>query len=417
MIGDLSEKTGLTISSWLQGSYKFGTQIRPVAGEEFDIDLGVYFNWAGSAHDGPHSVTEVKDLVQASLTEYAAEAGDEVLGVIDPPKERCARIRFTGKFHIDVPGYHLDPAADVRSLATETKGWEDSDPKAFYLWFSEQFEDDDHALVRRLIRYFKMWGALNLKQCFPSVVMTVLVVDAFNALSSEEVEGDDLAIKNVATSIADRLREDPEVRNPVNREENLNRLNQTDIDQIVTALQGLVVTAELALSGATEADAAVQWTTVFHHFFPAPAQTANAVNQNAPVPIAFDPRVRVEAMPASGLHTFTNTNRIGPIPKGCSITFSLENAIDLPAGAQVRWIVRNEGEEAELTNDLGHRAEDGYQATENSAYRGTHYMDVIVTSMFGAVLGFRRIPVEISGVPMPPRNPKRPGWTRFRGRR
>ncbi len=35
----------------------------------------------------------------------------------------------------------------------------------------------------------------------------------------------------------------------------------------------------------------------------------------------------------------------------------------------------------------------------------------------GAVLGFRRVPVQVSGMVMPPRNPKRPGYRRFGARR
>jgi hypothetical protein len=417
LIGDLAEKTGLTMASWLQGSYKFGTQVRPVSGGEFDVDLGMYFSWAGSADDGSYSPEQIKRLVHISLVRYAAEAGEEVLEVLDPPKERCARIRFTGKFHIDVPAYHLDPDADERSLATETKGWEDSDPKALYLWFREKFEDDEHTLVRRLIRYLKIWSALNLDDCFPSVVLTVLVCDAFDRLSEHEVASDDVAIKNVAGAIAARLRSSSEVPNPVNRMENLNRFDDDKTLQLASELEALVATAELALAAATEADAAVHWTSAFHHFFPAPDQATNVITETALVPVSFDPQVRVEATAPNGARTFVNTNRIGPIPKKCSITFTLNNSNNLPAGARVRWIVRNEGSEAELTNDLGHRAGEGYQATENSAYRGTHYMDVVVTSAAGSVLGFKRIPVEISGLPMPARNPKRPGWTRFRSRK
>ena len=41
-------------------------------------------------------------------------------------------------------------------------------------------------------------------------------------------------------------------------------------------------------------------------------------------------------------------------------------------------MVRNEGREAENTNDLGHVAGQGLTAHERSAYRGRHYMDCVV---------------------------------------
>ena len=42
MVDDLKERSGYAIRTWLQGSYKFATQVRPVRmNEEFDIDLGI----------------------------------------------------------------------------------------------------------------------------------------------------------------------------------------------------------------------------------------------------------------------------------------------------------------------------------------------------------------------------------------
>lgn len=80
-------------------------------------------------------------------------------------------------------------------------------------------------------------------------------------------------------------------------------------------------------------------------------------------------------------------------------------------------MVRNDGEEAEGVNDLGHVAGRGLTATETSAYRGTHYMDCVV-KQFGRVLGRRRMAVEIQGMALPRRNPaKRPAWVKLRGRR
>ncbi len=126
----LKAKSGYTISSWLQGSYKFGTQIRPTkSGDEFDIDLGIYYEWTGSAQDGDYDPVELKQFVQEALIDYAADDSNESEGTSDP-KTRCNRIRFSGDFHIDVPSYHLDRSCDDRSLATEDNDWENSDPKA-----------------------------------------------------------------------------------------------------------------------------------------------------------------------------------------------------------------------------------------------------------------------------------------------
>ena len=53
LAAELGKKSNYPISSWLQGSYKFGTQVRPAhKDQEFDIDLGIYYGWAGRAEDG-----------------------------------------------------------------------------------------------------------------------------------------------------------------------------------------------------------------------------------------------------------------------------------------------------------------------------------------------------------------------------
>ena len=107
-------------------------------------------------------------------------------------------------------------------------------------------------------------------------------------------------------------------------------------------------------------------------------------------------------------------NRIGPIPKNCEINFRITNPESLPANATIQWMVRNEGEEAESINDLGHKAGTELTAFERSAYRGTHYMDCVVRQ-YGVVIGMRRIPVVISSAIIPRRNPvSRPAYVRHR---
>ena len=114
----LKEDTGYSTSTWLQGSYKFDTQIRPwMMGAEFDIDLGLYFEWAGDDEDGEYEPEGFKQLVQNALLDYAEDAENDASGVTDP-KERCCRIAFKPDFHIDVPCYHIDSSADSRALQT-----------------------------------------------------------------------------------------------------------------------------------------------------------------------------------------------------------------------------------------------------------------------------------------------------------
>jgi hypothetical protein len=43
---ELAQRHGYPVSTWLQGSYKYATLIKPVhKGERYDVDLGLYFEW------------------------------------------------------------------------------------------------------------------------------------------------------------------------------------------------------------------------------------------------------------------------------------------------------------------------------------------------------------------------------------
>lgn len=414
----LKEDTGYPMSSWLQGSYKYGTQIRPWAsGAEFDIDLGLYFEWVGDDEDGEYDPDGFKQFVQNALLDYADDEDNDASGVEDP-KERCCRISFRPDFHIDVPCYHLDRERDLRALATETKGWEASDPKALYEWFKELFEDaTDRALVRRVVCYMKMWAALKFEEAArpSSITLTVLVGEAMESLDRSEVGDDDDVLELVITAIADRLDGDGEVLNPIDATEDLNRLDTKATGALRSRLRGFEDIARRANGTTTEADAAEIWTEAFEHFFPMPedldadddddvAVRAAAAKGMALMTYAFDPQIRVRAVSEDNAnYVKEGVNSIPAIVKNCSIRFELINASQLPPGSAIRWTVRNRGREAWSRNDIGHYSGDAHVSDEHSAYSGNHAMDLTVYQ-YGRIIGRRRVEINVRGLVMPPRN-------------
>lgn len=424
LIEDLRNRSNCQIRTWLQGSYKFGTQVRPPAkGQEFDIDLGVYFEWKGGPEEGDHSPIVIKEMVQESLNSYTGESVIEV----SPPKTRCSRIRFQGDFHIDVPSYHLDPSRNVRALATEADEWENSDPKALYLWFKDTFSEYNRAKVRRQIRYVKCWASLKVSDADSrpsSTLLTILVAEAFQALTADSVGADDDALLAVLDKIVERLRNKSDVLNPINASENLTGgLTTEALDAFLDGLVEFRDIAQRALDCNSELAAATSWAEAFAHFMPLPEldldKAVKTTESKSLLPTLLNvPDVRVQAVSRTNSNfKWESTNRIGPIPKDCTITFTIVDPAKLPRDAVVTWTVRNAQEEAEDTNDLGHGAGTGFVATERSAYKGTHYMDCVVTR-YGQLIGIRRIPVEISGTFVPRRNPQRkPFWRGIVGRR
>lgn len=418
---NLAERAGYSIASWLQGSYKFGTQVRPAKpDEEFDIDLGIYFQWSGKPSDGRHGPVKLKEFVQESLIKYADDDENDSSSVGEP-RSKCNRIHFEDGFHIDVPSYHLDPTQDARSLATSDGKWEKSDPKAIYTWWKNAIEEADRPRCRRIVRYLKMWAALKFEEGSrpSSILLTVLAAEAFQKIDREALSGDDEFFREIVSSIVSRIETSSVVENPANRSENLNRLSESDNNSLKSKLDDLLSVADRGLAAETKTASADVWSEAFDHFFPIPTDNdeeealLKEARGRALATITFDPQVSVRAK-GGGL-SYKGFNSIGPIPKGCEITFTLANANQLPTGASVRWMVRNSGAEAEQINDLGHRAGEGTSTSRDSAYKGDHFMDVTVR-WNGRLIGSRRVPVKVSGLGAALRNRPRPAWTKFRSR-
>lgn len=404
---ELKIRSGYSIYSWLQGSYKFATQLRPLSiDDEFDIDLGIYFQWQGKPHQGSLSPLQLKTMVQECMELYA-QGQDDIIKIASP-KMRCNRLHYKGDFHIDTPTYHLDNSRDMRALATEDNQWEDSDPKAIYVWFKNKIPESIRDQVRRLIRYLKAWASLNLKEGEgkPSaILLTILVAESYAILSEAERSSDDEALAGIIRLILARLKRNPRVCNPVNLTEIISdRLGKNGITALQAHMEAFHDLTQKALAVTTDVEAADLWSTIYKHFFPLPEAREEIVNfsasrQDSLLRQVFIPTIFVTAERKKFLfqrtNKWNNIDFIGPIPKDCSITFKLMNSELLPHNSTVEWTVRNEGTEAEMNNDLGHPAGKGLVVTERSFYKGIHYMDCVVRH-YGRVIGVKRVKVIIN---------------------
>ena len=397
---DLKSRSGYPVTSWIQGSYKFATQIRPARkGFDYDIDLGVYFAWESKPEDGAHSATDLKQMVQDSLSAYAQDSNTDATGVSDP-KEFCSRIRFTDDFHVDVPAYH--EWGDVRRLASASEGFVDRDPYTIWEWWIAAFDDVERIRARRMVRYMKMWAALKFdpkSESTPSsILLTVLIAYAYPSIDLATVSGDDELFSALVTAISTSLSESnsDEVANPVDPEENLNRMGN-DFSVFRTRLQELSDACNRALLADDIVSAASIWSEPFEFYFPLPdeeeVRKADTSTSGAIVS-AFVPEVEITVILPTK-RSYKLRNGAPNIPKGSGLEFRLVNYGLAPAGSLVRWTARNVGPAAEALNDMGHFNGFGEVALHETAeYKGKHFMDVSV-HLGGRVIGMRRVPVTI----------------------
>lgn len=417
-------KHGYTISTWLQGSYKYATLIKPVHfGEEYDVDVGLYFEW-NDDQDAEPTPKQLRHWVQAELLEYE-KACEELKKVEVPPKERCSRASYVRQFHIDTPVYHLNTDSDVRRLACLSGTWEHSDPKKLYKWFKDAASSDDRDQLRRIVRYLKAWAAVSFDDAPgsrpSSIFLTVVATEAYQDLWAQRLLGlaDDDALLAVIKKMHDRLFDNAKVENPIDKKEDLNRMTEESWDGFLPRLAALQDIAERAGGAEDEASAALIWSEAFSFLMPLPeTDQVEIFDESSGRAVMQLPEVEVKVFTGSPPRLVaTHRNEVPGVAKDCALSFTIVNPHVVPEFATVEWTVRNEGQEADQRSDLGHRRVGMHllSTEEHTAYVGRHFMDCVVR-LNGQVFAVRRVPVNIRDVQHVARNPPRPPYTKLRSR-
>ena len=420
----LKAKHGYPISTWLQGSYKYGTLIKPVhPGEEYDVDVGVYFGWGKGENIEP-TADQLRRWVQQELVDYQRQCAD-MRSVAAPPKERCSRASYEHQFHIDTPVYHLNRDTDKRRLACLTKGWEASDPKAFHKWFRDARTGGEREQLRRLIRYLKAWAALSfddIPDSRPSsIFLTVLATEAYGDIGFALLFGvaEDDALIAVIKTMHDRLNRDRRVQNPATKaDEDLNRMSVDAWATFLPRLDALLDISQRADEADSEPAAALIWTEAFSFLMPLPeVDEVDLVDERTSRALMQLPDIDIAVYTGSGEQrrfVANHRNQVAGVAKGCTLVFTVANPHIVPQFATVEWTVRNKGQEADACSDLGHRKMGMrlLQAEERTRYLGTHHMDCIVR-VNGQVYAARRVPVTIRDVQHHVLAPQRPSYTRL----
>lgn len=144
-----------------QGSYAMHTGVKPLEGEDYDIDIGILFHFSKDSYEP----TEVKKWVFDALN-----TGNRTVEY----KRPCIRVQYHKGGEI---AYHVDLAiyskADYNHGTTylakgylkgkpEYQIWEQANPDKLKSAFLGKFTDrNDRQQFRRIIRYLKRWKDLN----------------------------------------------------------------------------------------------------------------------------------------------------------------------------------------------------------------------------------------------------------------
>lgn len=209
----LNDNNKPACSEYLQGSYKMRVGICSLPGAEFDIDVGLRFDFDEEAY----TPEDVRSWIVSAVDGHTDTALDE--------KGPCIRVKYADDYHVDLVSYAWwdDQNSETQyRLAHKDSGWVEADPPGLIAHVKEArkpFEGTEESefktdQFRRVVRYLKRWNDTALRDESndkPSGLALLLLTEKYMPAPVLDAFGDpdDRAalelIANAAATIADRI--------------------------------------------------------------------------------------------------------------------------------------------------------------------------------------------------------------------
>ncbi len=197
-----------TFSSFNQGSYDMATGVKPLQGDDYDIDIGLIFNLERSEIEPVKLKKIVYDILNA-VPQRTVEM-----------KRPCVRVQYIKNkknyYHVDLAIYarekygfvynNLYIAKGFIGSSSENKIWETSAPNKLKEAIKSKFLDNrDREQFRRVIRYLKRWKDYNFQSSGHArptgIALTALCYNLFRVKKRYNNYNDLEALKEVVSSI------------------------------------------------------------------------------------------------------------------------------------------------------------------------------------------------------------------------
>lgn len=381
----LSEKRGTTYSTYSecrnQGSYAMHT-LNQCAHTDYDIDVAVIFDKANL----PEDAKAARELVRDALVEKCSNFTKE-----PEARANAVTVWYADGYHIDFAVYRktVDWFGNTTIEHAGGDGWATREPTAYTDWFSERVTSRspptiwdsvsgtqvnvENGQLRRIVRLAKAFARSRSGWALPGgVVITTLVTEVFE----RDCARDDIALVKTFRALHNRLLTSLEIDSPIppgtslvgtdKRKKEMERLR----DCLETALDRLDVLSEFTC---TDKEARTAWYAVFNHTFwteqISESKRAEAMSTGLAIECWL---AKKEGGPVYAPHRSNSS----PLPKRVALRFSA-NPVGVQAPYEVRWAVRNEGDEATEAKQLtwDKTLAPGAHVWTSTAYKGTHYMD------------------------------------------
>jgi len=194
-----------------QGSYALGTGVKPIEGEDYDIDIMLLFD----IEEGDYTAKEAKKWVYDALNKTTARTVE----ILKP----CVRVQYhkAGEiaFHVDLAVYAAKNGIFLSKkpkYKTDDEVWEASEPERLKELIKGKFTDkEERHQFRRTIAYMKRWKDLKFKGTKngrpTGIAITALAYEGFipvvnRDLLTDTYKPNDLkALRNFVASVIGRF--------------------------------------------------------------------------------------------------------------------------------------------------------------------------------------------------------------------
>jgi len=122
----------VSLNMYPHGSFRLKTTVKPLSGEEYDLDFVVEI---GADNDNEMTPTELYEHI------FRVLSNDGVHNKMVEKKSRCIRVKYANDFHIDImPGKQINALTkEIIVPDKELKNWyHHSNPIRYAEWFEEQ---------------------------------------------------------------------------------------------------------------------------------------------------------------------------------------------------------------------------------------------------------------------------------------
>lgn len=142
---DLAFFSKYEIDVYPQGSVRIGTSVKPINGEDFDLDMVLHIYDIYNHHTPKNIFDELVRVI----------SGNDIYKPMMEIKKRCVRLNYKGDFHIDIlpgcmPNYLERMVIKIPERAL--LDWSSGNPKGFAEWFQILSEKGKESVLRSFWR-------------------------------------------------------------------------------------------------------------------------------------------------------------------------------------------------------------------------------------------------------------------------